>query len=169
MPEATEEAAAVVEEVRTDGAAVVAGETAGAVAAGAAVVTEAVEGVREELEDHAALSEERHDQILEGEAWLRNQIEMQGAALAALTALVTALQSTFQAGLSEIRTELVSLRGSLASRSQSPTAEEPPQIPVSDPVAAAKAEEAAKEKELAAPSSQETPPTEPQRRKRPRL
>jgi hypothetical protein len=40
----------------------------------AAVISDQVAGVEETLEEHAALSEERHDEILEDTSWLRNGI-----------------------------------------------------------------------------------------------
>lgn len=64
------DAEAVVEEVQRDAAA----EVAAVAATGDAVIAAEVAEVAEDLAEHAELSEERHEEILEGNSWLSGRL-----------------------------------------------------------------------------------------------
>src|SRR5215831_18903524 len=91
-----EEVVAVVQE---NAASEAAGEAAAAAAAGDAVISGQVAEVSDDLADHAEVSEERHEEILEGEAWLRSQLETIAAQQSAMQAQLTAIQSSNQSQL----------------------------------------------------------------------
>lgn len=117
------DAETVVEAVQVDAAATAAATVANTTAG-------EVEAVGAVLEEHAELSEERHEEILEGESWIRNQLVL------LLTNSQTIL-STIAAMQISVTTELASNRAaieSMASRSQTRVEAEP--IPEVQPLAA---------------------------------
>lgn len=81
----------VIEQVQESAAVEVAQAAQAAVIDGAAVVLGAVQEVGDEVIDAAQVSEERHEEILEGQEWLENQFQQ-----------LTATQATFQATLATI-------------------------------------------------------------------
>jgi len=66
----------VIENIQVDAGAEGGLAVAGVTVAAVGAVAEQVAQVGDELTDHAELSEERHEEILQGEAWTRNQLEL---------------------------------------------------------------------------------------------
>lgn len=99
------DAEAVVESVQRDAAS----EVAATAAAGDAAIAAEVAGVADELAEHAELSEERHDEILEGNAWLSGRLNDVVTRLDGLSTsmgtLVTSQQLT-QSQLQQLQTKV---------------------------------------------------------------
>ena len=113
------EAERVIEAAQQDAAQEAASHVAAEVAGEAAVISGQVAAVEEELIDHAEASEERHEEILEGQAWQQQQF-------ANLTNNLTNHQTQTAALLAAMQTQLSSLgqlvTEALSQRSQSNSA-----------------------------------------------
>src|ERR1035437_82964 len=97
---------AIIEEVQEDAAAEVAADVIQTVAVENAIVTSEVASVSDALAVHAEVSEERHEEILEGQAWLENQFPLLSLANQALQATLLSLQTTVTTQLSMIQETL---------------------------------------------------------------
>jgi hypothetical protein len=93
-----------------------------AVAVGDQVIAAEVAAVGDALEDHAELSEERHEEILEDTQWLRNQLELIQTMFQSVQQQLTALQAAMLAELAATRTLLT------ASTLSTPQQETPPVV-----------------------------------------
>ncbi len=103
----------IVEAVQVESSVAGAEAVARVAAVGDTIIAGEVAEVAEVLDAHVAESEERHEEILEGEAWLKSQLDL-------LLTTLTANQLQLLLELSGIRTELVSLRQSPGSSPSTP-------------------------------------------------
>jgi hypothetical protein len=133
----------VVENIQDSAAHEAALEVAADVNANTAAVGAEVAAVGEVLEDHAELSEERHEEILEGELWIRNQLVL----------LLTNTQ-TILTTLGAMQVMIAEIRVTNESTVLPPLIPEPEEIPVVVPVVAV------------VPPVPETVPEAPPKRKR---
>lgn len=100
-------------------------------AVGDAVIAGEVAAVGDDLEEHAELSEERHEEILEGESWQAQRLEALSTILSSLQAQLTALQAQQGAGLTQGTAilELLNLRlPDLRPMTPPPEAPPPPEV-----------------------------------------
>lgn len=134
----------VVEAVQADAATEAANRVAGVAVEAAAVVAAEVADVGEVLEQHAELSEERHEEILEGDLWIRNQLEQLSQNLQTLQMTVITMQAAILAALT--------VQSTVTPQSTPP---EPEIIAVVEPEESADVQPEAK-----------TPPAKPQQRRR---
>jgi hypothetical protein len=115
----------VIAEVQADAAIdAVSGVTA-QVAEGTVIVASEVDAVSAQLAEHSEVSEERHEEILEGQSWLENQFQSQTVILtsiqSALLSAQTSAAAQSQALLSML--EAMSLKLSTDSSPLNPTLE----------------------------------------------
>jgi hypothetical protein len=122
----------VVTEVQTDAARTAVSDVESAILAGDSVIVSEIAAVDQHLAEHAEVSEERHEEILEGQAWLENQFQSVQSTLTALqttlTAMLTTLTGQNQACLSILET----LNQNLSTVS-SPSTPPPPEAVVVEP------------------------------------
>lgn len=126
-------------------------EAVAAVTPAVSAVAGEVAQVGEILEEHAELSEERHEEILEGEAWTRNQLELLLTNSQTQLTVMNAIQSAVTGEFQALRT----LIESMGSRPQLPSVAPEP-IPVVEPIGAV----------VVVPPVVETEPEIPKRRRR---
>lgn len=127
------DAETAVERVQRDAATEAAGLVAGAVASEAAVVASEVADVGAVLEEHVEATEVEHEEILEGNEWLKKQLELLLQSLATFQATVL---STVAANQAAVMTELGTLRQSTVTTpivpvvAELPIVEAPPDVAV---------------------------------------
>ena len=74
---------------------------------GDAVIAAEVAAVGDELADHAEVSEERHEEILEGEGWLRSEVDRLNTSMGTLQASITSSQQAILTTLQSLQTVLM--------------------------------------------------------------
>jgi hypothetical protein len=117
----------VIQEIKAEGAQEAASSAVLAVVETAGAVNANVEEVKAELADHQEASEERHIEILEGEAWLRKSLEVLSTTL---TENLLALRQSLQLQAEQItalKIEVANLSTFLATKPLTP--ETPPKTP----------------------------------------
>jgi hypothetical protein len=148
------DAETVVEAVQQNAAA----EVAQVAAAGDAVIEAQVGAVADALADHAEVSEERHDEILEGEEWLRTEVTNLKTAVAGLSGSMGQLGiqlSTIQSNLGAIMENQQNPQQNPPNPSQDSSPSTPPAEP---PKVEAVVIVEPEKKEEGVPSDQKTKP-----------
>src|SRR4249919_334533 len=112
----------VIAEVQADAAAEVAARVGEVSAVGDQIIASEVAAVGDVLEEHAELSEERHEEILEDTTWLKDQLASFSMMLQALSTQLQALQTMMLSKLEALEAKL--LRDSSPS---TPQQEAPPE------------------------------------------
>jgi len=115
----------IVDAVQENAATEAAREVAGAAVVASEIVAAEVTEVAEALEEHAELSEERHEEILEDTSWVRSQLEVLSTNQTNLLATVAANQAVVLNKLEALE-EKVTPNLSTDSNQSTPPPEVPP-------------------------------------------
>lgn len=149
-----------VEAIQEQAAQTATSEIAVQIAAPVVAVETAVSHVSEQVAEHAAISEERHDEILEGNAWLENRTAQLGSQLTEVRESLLQLreaQATVQSTLNRLL-EMEVTESAMLSRVSNPTIQEAPPVQTVEPEQAEAPNAEEGHQEAATQAAPEPPP-----------